>query len=64
MPSLTNQTSGTDVTGLAAILQAIRGTLESVKCQLEAGALRVKQMLTHLSLITDHELDEFDVLEE
>jgi len=64
MPGLTNQTSGTDVSGLAKILQAISGTLDAVKCQLEAGALRVRQILTHLSLITDHELDDRDILEE
>ena len=64
MPGLTNQTSGTDVSGLAAILAAISSTLNAVKCQLEAGAIRMRQILTHLTLMTDNELDEFDVLEE
>lgn len=64
MPGLTNQSQQTDVSGLAALLQSISTTLNAVKCQLEAGATRVRQILTHLSLMTDHELDEVDVLEE
>ena len=64
MPSLTNHTSSTDIGALAKILQTISGTLNSIKCQMEAGAMRMRQILTHLSLITDHELDEMDVLEE
>ena len=64
MPSLTNHTSSTDIGTLAKVLQTISGTLNSIKCQMEAGATRMRQILTHLSLITDHELDEFDVLEE
>ena len=63
MPGLTNQSPATDVGRLATLLQSIGATLNSVKCQLEVGALRVRQILTHLTLITDHELDEEDVLE-
>ena len=64
MPGITNHSTVTDVSGLAAILQSIGGTLNSVKCQLEAGATRMRLILTHLTLVTDNELNEFDVLEE
>ena len=64
MPGLTNHSPASEVGGLATILQSIKDVLFSIKNQLESSATRVKLILTHLTLMTDNELSETDVLEE
>ena len=64
MPGICNQSNAPDLGTLATLLQNIGSTMNTIKCQLEAGALRTRQILTHLTLMTDHELNEMDVLEE
>jgi len=64
MPGMTNHNAASELGTVATILQSIKDVLFTIKGQLEASATRVKQILTHLTLITDNELSESDVLEE
>jgi len=64
MPGMTNHNAATELGMVATILQSIKDVVFSIKSQLEASATRVKLILTHLTLMTDNELSESDVLEE
>ena len=63
MPGITNQSTVITEVEVTIVADTSDETVESLSL-LERLVEKMRLMLTHLSLMTDHELDETDVLEE
>jgi len=62
MPALTNQTAGFPAVSVSVVqdsAEAIGGNV-----LLEELIMKLRLIITHLSLVTEHELTETDILEE